>query len=184
MNSKFRATRDRKPRTGVKPCQRISLALSFFGIGLACWGLGAEPVQAQEKPGIKKAVTVDIHCHISTPEVEPLVRDLLTPEKDPFLRFSPPETLQINQQLFAALRPKLTDPQERLKDMDRMGIAIQAISPGPNQFYYWTEGDLGVKLARMQNDRVAEIVRSNPDRLWAWELPLQDAKRCRNWNES
>jgi aminocarboxymuconate-semialdehyde decarboxylase len=137
------------------------------------------PAWAQQSPAPKKVVTVDIHCHIATPEVEPLVKNLFTPEKEPLFRFATPETLQINRQLFAGLRPKLTDPQERLKDMDRMGIAIQAISPGPNQFYYWTDGELGAKLARMQNDRVAEIVRAHPDRFVGMgTLPLQDTPRA------
>ena len=168
----------REKRTGRKSKQASSV-LFLIGITLVWWCLEAGPVRAQEKPAVKKAIAVDIHCHISTPEVEPLVRDLLTPEKDPFIRFATAETQQINRQQFAALLPKLTDPQERLKDMDRMGIAIQAISPGPNQFYYWTDGELGLKLARMQNDRVAEIVRSHPDRFVGMgTLPLQDTEKA------
>ena len=179
MDRQCWATKERERRTGEKPNQRIGLTLSFFGIGLVCWSLGAEPVRAQEKPAAKKAVAVDIHCHISTPEAEPLVKGLLTPEKEPFLRFATAETRQITQQQFAALLPKLTDPQERLKDMDRMGINIQAISPGPNQYYYWTDGELGLKLARLQNDRVAAIVRSHPDRFVGMgTLPLQDTGKA------
>jgi len=179
MWRKFWAVEDRQKRTGEKPNQRASLALSFFGIGLVCWSLGGGPVRAQEKPAVKKAVAVDIHCHISTPETEPLVRDLLTPEKEPFLRFTTAETREITQKQLAALLPKLTDPQEKLKDMDKMGIAIQAISPAPFQYYYWTDGELGLKLARMQNDRVAEIVRSHPDRFVGMgTLPLQDTEKA------
>src|SRR5262245_52957609 len=111
-----------------------------------------------------KPLTVDIHCHISTPECMPLVRDIFSPEKEPFFRFASPETQEINQRLFAEVAPKLTSPEERLKDMDSMGIDIQAISPSPAQYYYWTDGELGLQLARMQNDRVAEIVRAHPTR--------------------
>ena len=178
MRKKFWTTEDREKRTKGKP-KRVSPALSLFGIGLVCWGLGAGPAQAQEKPRVKKAIAVDIHCHISTPEAEPLVRDLLTPDKEPFLRFTTAETRQITQKQLAALLPKLTDPQEKLKDMDRMGIDIQAISPGPFQYYYWTEGELGLQLARMQNDRVAAIVRSHPDRFVGMgTLPLQDTEKA------
>jgi aminocarboxymuconate-semialdehyde decarboxylase len=175
---KFCTTENREQRTRGKRQWVRSICL-LVSIGLLWWNLGARPVQAQEKSTVKKAVAVDIHCHISTPEVEPLVKDLVTPEKEPFFRFATAETLQINQQLFAALVPKLTDPQERLKDMDRMGIAIQAISPGPNQFYYWTDGELGVKVARLQNDRIAEIVRTHPDRFVGMgTLPLQDTEKA------
>jgi len=178
MRKKFWTTKDQEERTGGKR-KRVSPALFLFGIGLVCWGLGAGLGQAQEQPGVKKAIAVDIHCHISTPEAEPLVRDLLTPDKEPFLRFTTAETRQITQTQLAALLPKLTDPQEKLKDMDRMGIDIQAISPGPFQYYYWTEGELGLKLARLQNDRVAAIVRSHPDRFVGMgTLPLQDTEKA------
>lgn len=78
MNSKSWATEDPKKRAGEKPHQEVGLALSFFGIGLMWWSLRAGSACAQEQPALKKAVTVAIHCYISTPEVEPLVKDLLT----------------------------------------------------------------------------------------------------------
>jgi aminocarboxymuconate-semialdehyde decarboxylase len=179
MNDEFWAAGNDKKETKEKLRQQLRFVLFLFLIGLWCWSLGTRVGQAQEKPVVKKALTVDIHCHIVTPEAEPLVRDLLTPDKDPFLRFSTAETQQINRQQFTALLPKLTNPEERLKDMDRMGIAIQAISPGPNQYYYWTDAELGAKLARMQNDRVAEVVRTHPDRFVGMgTLPLQDTEKA------
>src|SRR5262245_7586592 len=108
--------------------------------------------------------TADIHCHILTPECVPLVKDLFTPQQDSFSFFASPETQEINQRLFSTLVPKLTLPAERLKDMDQMGIDVQVISPSPTQYYYWTDGELGPQLARMQNDRIAEIVRAYPTR--------------------
>jgi hypothetical protein len=71
-----------------------------------------------------KVPTVDIHCHISTPECEPLVKDLFSLEKEPFLFFASAETREINQRLFAEWASKLTAPDERLKDMDRMEIRV------------------------------------------------------------
>jgi aminocarboxymuconate-semialdehyde decarboxylase len=179
MKGKCWATRDGVRRTRRVLRQRIRLILVLLCLGLACGLPAPGPARAQEPSAPQKAVAIDIHCHIVTPEAELLVKDLFTPEKEPFFRFATAETLRINQQLFARLRPKLTDPQERLKDMDRMGIAIQALSPGPNQFYYWTDGELGGKLARLQNDRVAELVRSHPDRFVGMgTLPLQDMQKA------
>jgi len=72
--------------------------------------------------------------------------------------------------------PKLSSIEVRLEDMDRMGIDIQAISPAPNQCYYWTEPELGIELSRMVNDRLAEIVASWPERFVALgTVPLQNA---------
>lgn len=127
----------------------------------------------------RSSPTIDIHCHIHTPECEPLVRELFSPEKEPFIYFASPETRAINQRLFADLAPKLTSPEERLKDMDRMGVDIQVISPSPMQYYYWTDGKLGLELARLQNNRVAEVVSSHPKRFVGMgTLPLQDIKRA------
>jgi aminocarboxymuconate-semialdehyde decarboxylase len=57
-----------------------------------------------------------------------------------------------------------------------MGIDVQAVSPAPNQTYYWTEPDLGIELARSVNDRLAEIVASWPQRFVALgTVPLQHA---------
>lgn len=127
----------------------------------------------------RSPLTVDIHCHIATPECQPLVRDIFTPDKEPFTRFSTPETQEINQRMFASVAPKLTFPAEHLKDMDAMGIDIQVISPSPTQYYYWTDGELGVQLAQLQNNRVAEIVQAHPTRFAGMgTVPLQDIDRA------
>jgi aminocarboxymuconate-semialdehyde decarboxylase len=63
----------------------------------------------------------------------------------------------------------------RLKEMDKMGVDIQAVSPAPNQTYYWTEPGMGAELARSVNQRLAEIVAQHPDRFVALgTVPLQD----------
>src|SRR5580765_3226543 len=72
--------------------------------------------------------------------------------------------------------PKLSSIEVRLKDMDRMGIDIQAVSPAPQQTYYWTEPGEGQALARMVNERLAEIVSKWSDRFVALgTVPLQDS---------
>src|SRR5436309_8050022 len=61
--------------------------------------------------------------------------------------------------------------------MDRMGIDIQALSPAPNQTYYWAEPSLGVELAKGVNDRLAEIVATWPTRFVALgTVPLQNVE--------
>ena len=147
----------------------------------SCAAFSAEPVSRQRsrKRSGRSSLTVDIHCHIATPDCQPLVRDIFTPDKEPFTRFSTPETQEINQRMFASVAPKLTLPEERLKDMDAMGIDIQVISPSPTQYYYWTDGELGLQLAQMQNNRVAEIVQAHPTRFAGMgTVPLQDVDRA------
>jgi aminocarboxymuconate-semialdehyde decarboxylase len=119
--------------------------------------------------------TIDIHCHVMSLESEELVRPYFTPDKDPFFRYSGPSSDAYNQRHFSEIVPKLSLPEERLRDMDRMGVDIQAISVAPPQYYYWAEPDLGVRASRIQNDNLARIVREHPDRfVGLGTLPLQD----------
>jgi aminocarboxymuconate-semialdehyde decarboxylase len=100
---------------------------------------------------------------------------LRTARADPFAFYSSEETKAYNAAHFAALAPKLTDPVRRLDDMDRMGVDRQALSVAPPQFYYWTDPALGRRLARLQNDHLAELVAKHPDRFSGLAtVPLQD----------
>jgi aminocarboxymuconate-semialdehyde decarboxylase len=73
--------------------------------------------------------------------------------------------------------PKLSTIEVRLKDMDRMGIDIQAVSPAPNQCSYWAEPGLGLEISRMVNDRLAEIVATWPERfVGLGTVPLQNVE--------
>ncbi len=119
--------------------------------------------------------TIDIHAHVATPACNELVDGLFSTRMDPFTFYGGPETAQYNKAHFDALGPKLVDPVLRLAEMDRMGIDIQALSVAPPQYYYWADPDLGRRLARMQNDHVAELVAGHPDRFVGLAtVPLQD----------
>ena len=123
-----------------------------------------------------KSLRVDIHCHYLNPEVAAKVGPLDPKTRDPLFVFSNSATREVNARQVQERAPKLSDIATRLKDMDRMGIDVQAISPAPNQLVYWTEAALGAEIARMVNDRLAEIVAKWPDRFVALgTVPLQNA---------
>lgn len=123
--------------------------------------------------------TIDVHCHVMTPECEPLAAPHFTPEKDPFVNFSGPASEAYNRRHFSEIVPKMTDVELRLAAMDSMGVDVQAISVAPPQYFYWTEPDLGVTLSRLQNDNMARIVESHPDRfVGLGTLPLQDVPKA------
>lgn len=120
-------------------------------------------------------VVIDIHAHVMTPEAEDIAAPLFTPDKDPFVDFSGPVSDAYNRRHFAEIVPMLTDPERRLRDMDRMGVDVQAISVMPPQYFYWAEPEVGAKLTGMVNDRLFEIVEAHPDRfIGLGTLPLQD----------
>lgn len=119
--------------------------------------------------------TVDIHAHVFTPACLELVEGLMAPEMEPFSYFGGQETNAYQLGHVKNIMPKLTDPAVRIADMDRMGIDVQALSVAPPQFYYWTDPELGRRLARMQNEHLAELVAGNPDRFVGLAtVPMQD----------
>lgn len=118
---------------------------------------------------------IDLHNHVGTPACQKLVQGLSSPRLDPFTFYSGEETRAYNTRHFAQLAAKLTDPARRLDDMQRMGVDVQALSVAPPQYYYWADPGLGRRLARMQNEHLAELVAGHPDRFVGLAtVPLQD----------
>ena len=122
-----------------------------------------------------KSLTVDIHCHYMNTEVAGKVTPLNPAQHEPMAVYSNAATREVNAKQVKERGAKLTDIAVRLKDMDRMGIDIQAVCPAPHQTYYWTEPGMGAELSRSINERLAEIVAQHPDRFVALgTVPLQD----------
>src|SRR5258708_20787441 len=64
---------------------------------------------------------------------------------------------------------------ERLRDLDDMGLDMQLIMPPPPQCYYTVPVEIGVKATRALNDGIAAYVARNPDRFVALgTVPIQD----------
>jgi aminocarboxymuconate-semialdehyde decarboxylase len=119
--------------------------------------------------------TVDVHAHVVTPACQELVAGLMEPEYDPLSYYSTAETNEYQAQHAAEIALMMTDPAVRIADMDKMGIDVQAISVAPPQFYYWTDVELGRRLARMQNENLASMVHAYPGRFVGLAtVPLQD----------
>jgi aminocarboxymuconate-semialdehyde decarboxylase len=121
-----------------------------------------------------KSLRIDIHCHYLNQPVAAKVAHLDPAQYEPSVEFANALTREVNVKQMRDRSAKLSTIEKRLADMDRMGIDIQAVSPAPNQTYYWTEPELGAELSRMVNDRLAEIVAKWPDRFVALgTVPLQ-----------
>lgn len=123
----------------------------------------------------KKSFAVDLHCHVHTPAADEIAKRTQQPEADPIARYGNPRTEARQKELRRELDRKLTSIDQRLADMDRMGIDVQAISTSPMQYYYRLESDLGREISRTINERLAEIVAAHPDRFVALgTVPLQE----------
>ena len=123
------------------------------------------------------SLTVDIHCHYFNTEVAAKVAHLNPAQYEPSVCFANSMTREVNVKQMKDRAPMLTDVGVRLKHMDRMGVDVQAVSPSPNQTYYWTEPGMGQELARAVNERIAQITAQHPDRfVGLGTVPLQNVE--------
>jgi len=68
----------------------------------------------------------------------------------------------------------------RLKAMDAQRVTVHALSLNP-PMVYWADDALGVRLARLVNDAMAEATRAHPERFVALAtLPMQDPEAAVN----
>ena len=119
----------------------------------------------------KKPVVIDFHAHSMTQEVFDATYDLSV-------------LGQIRAQAGGAVRPlpekllqRMINLDLRLADMDAMGVDIQVVSPNIlHQCTYAVDPVEGLRLERLNNDYMAEMVAKAPDRLIGIaSVPLQDA---------
>ena len=125
----------------------------------------------------RKSLAVDLHCHVQTPEADELARQTRVPPRDSIDQHGSKRTAERQKQLRQELDKKLTSVEQRLKDMDRMGIDVQAISTSPSQYFYRIEPELGAQSSRLVNENLARIVSGHPDRFVALgTVPMQEPR--------
>jgi len=163
------------PRHGHHPVlEPRKGAAKAAGAPRAAARASASPKVVRNSKG--RSLRIDIHCHYLNPEVQAKLMPLNPGQYDPSRVYANALTREVNLKQMKDRAPKLTTIEVRLKDMDRMGIDIQAVSPAPNQCSYWAEPGLGLEISRMVNDRLAEIVAAWPNRfVGLGTVPLQNA---------
>ena len=114
------------------------------------------------------APTIDFHCHVLTPEAEALVAE--APQKKGERAFQAAvlgEASVVHNETVMmppAVR-RMTSIDERLSDMEAMGVDMQVLSPSPTQYYYWAEDGLAEQVVRAQNEHIAALCAAHPKRL-------------------
>ena len=72
------------------------------------------------------------------------------------------------------LLPEFSVAEAKLEAMDRKGIEISVISPGPQVFFYNLKEEHGIQAARLVNDGIAALAAEKPARLRGMAtLPMQ-----------
>jgi aminocarboxymuconate-semialdehyde decarboxylase len=139
-----------------------------------CTRDGAAPDKLARSQGPRTrpagVLTFDLHCHTLIPAVESLIAN--TPQKaaepEIFLKtMGAASVAHNNAVMLPRVFPKLTQLEQRLADMDAMGVDVQVVSPSPTQYCYWAEKDLAQQIVRVQNEAMAELCAREPKRLVA-----------------
>ncbi len=142
-----------------------------------CGSLAARsaPIAVRRERGPRRHFTVDIHCHVETPEAAALIKTSDRPPIENAMTFSNEATREVNRKQQQTIYLDLTSVEKRLKHMDRNGIDIQAISTAPGQYYYWAEPELARQTSRLINENIAQICHDHPDRFVGLAtVPLQE----------
>lgn len=133
-----------------------------------CCAPNTEPRSTGGLIARRKRLTIDLHCHILNPEVESIVA--ASPEKAMevsamFRAMGEASVAHNNAVMLPKALPKLTRIEERLADMDAMGVDVQVMSPSPNQYYYWANEELASKIVSILNESIAALCDRHPSRL-------------------
>ncbi len=131
--------------------------IAFCGCNMLGSAHAAAPARRPVKVGNKTVKTIDVHAHCVFHEAAALVGGdaaIMNP------------TVKGAAEGFLAV-------EQRLKAMDSQAIDMEVLSINP--FWYNKERDLGAQVVKIQNEKLAELVASKPDRFAAFaSLTLQD----------
>src|SRR6266700_3234412 len=140
----------RRPMTTRRDFIRNS-AGAMAGIAfVGCDLLAARDAQAQAGGTVRRrevvvsgrrVKTVDVHAHCAVPEAMALMGRKAEPQS-------------------------LIMAQDRIRAMDEQGIDVEALSINP--YWYKAERDLARQLIKVQNEKLAELCASQPDRFIAF----------------
>lgn len=121
-------------------------------------------------------IAIDVHAHALLPRVEEAVagRPGLADQIQRDLRRNGAESVAVSAEMTAAQRPRMTDVEVRIADMDAAGVDVQIVSPSPPHYHYWADRDLAHTIWETANDGIATHCARAPDRLYGLGMvPLQ-----------
>jgi aminocarboxymuconate-semialdehyde decarboxylase len=154
-----------KERTRMNP-RRDFLTKAAAAAGMVFCGCGLPGSAHAQGSGARRPVsvsgkrvkTIDVHSHCLFREATGLMGEEAAKALLPPINNSAEAILVI---------------ADRIKAMDSQAVDMEVLSINP--FWYSKERDVGEKIVRIQNDKLAELVASNPDRFAAFaSLTMQD----------
>ncbi|MBO0764056.1 MAG: amidohydrolase [Hyphomicrobiaceae bacterium] len=142
---------------------------------------GPTAARGHGRPGREirpQSVTIDVHSHVGVPRAAEFVKPHLEPDTMPLVAFADAATRALNQKQEADIVAR-AGLEQRLADLDAMGLDMQVIKPPPPQCYYAVPLEVAVEANRMVNDGIAEFVARKPDRLKGFgTVPMTDGNEA------
>jgi aminocarboxymuconate-semialdehyde decarboxylase len=133
------------------------------------------------KPGREirpTSITIDTHSHVGVARAAEFVKPHLDLKSMPLVQFASAETKALNQKQEGDIVARAS-LEQRLSDLDAMGLDMQVIKPPPPQCYYALPVDIAVQAAQIVNDGIAEFVARKPDRLKGFgSVPMLDGSEA------
>src|SRR6476619_1003199 len=105
----------------------------------------ATAARKHAKPGREvraKSTTVDIHSHVAIPQAAAFVKPHLNMSTVPLAPFAEEPTKALNQKQEEDTLARITAYDERLAELDTIGIDLQPDMPPRNQCYYTVPLDI------------------------------------------
>jgi predicted TIM-barrel fold metal-dependent hydrolase len=144
-------------RRGFLNGAAAATGIMFCGCGLPGAAHAATPARRPVAVNGKRVKTIDVHAHCIFHEAAALVGG---------------DALIMNPTVAGAAEGFVVIEQ-RLKAMDAQAIDMEVLSINP--FWYGKDRDLGAQIVKIQNEKLAELCASKPDRFAAFaSLTLQD----------
>ncbi len=140
-----------------------------------------------DQPKHRPNRAIDFHAHLMIPEMFEVTAAhslFVKSNADPGMDEN---AKKVVRQREAFVYHRMSDTTERVGFMDQMGVDIQVLSSSlVHQLTYWAEPRESLRLERMLNDRMAQVVAANPNRLIglggvplaAPELAVTELVRC------
>jgi aminocarboxymuconate-semialdehyde decarboxylase len=117
---------------------------------------------------------LDLHTHYYPPAYFDRIREI--PSEFAFDQSPTGQTIiKYRGARFFGITPAMTDPEQRIEAMDRVGIDVEVISLStPNVFF--AEAQHQKDVARLVNDSYAELIAKYPQRFKGFaSIPMDDA---------
>jgi aminocarboxymuconate-semialdehyde decarboxylase len=122
---------------------------------------GPSAARAPGDPAPRIAGSIDIHSHVLAPAAAAFAAQHAAPRAT---GGEDGETAILSRQQNADRRSRMVEQEERLRELDAMGIERQVIMPAPGQCYHALPAEHAVTAARLVNEGVAAYAAKRPDR--------------------